>query len=120
MQLQMLGIDNGVVKLQFEGDLTSHSLLSGDPLAKILGTTAFVGPLLLGMGGVSFVDSAGIGWLLGTHRRLEAAGGKLVLHSVNPRVEQMFSLVRLSTVMYIARDEVEGGRLARSIKNGDQ
>ena len=119
MRLQLFGIEDGVVKVDCDGDITSYDLLGEDPLAKMLGSASFVGTLVLGLGRVSFIDSAGIGWLLGTHRRLAGAGGKLVVHSVNPRVLQMFTMLHLSSLLHIAKDESEAQDVARRVSNGN-
>ena len=42
------------------------------------------------MGGVSFVDSTGLGLILGRFKRLDAVGSRLMLRNVPPQVDKVF------------------------------
>jgi len=57
--------------------------------------------LLIDMSGVPFVDSAGLGALVGAHKKLRAAGGALVLHCEQPRILRLFSITGLTRLFTI-------------------
>ena len=49
--------------------------------------------------GVSYLDSAGLGALVGAHKRLVAAGGMLTIRCSRQRVLRLFGLTGLSRVL---------------------
>ncbi len=59
--------------------------------------------LILSLKGLAFVDSTGLGAILGRHRQITRAGGKMVLTDVAPRVMSMLEMAGLSSVIPIMR-----------------
>jgi anti-anti-sigma factor len=57
------------------------------------------------MGETTFLDSSGVGWLLGCNKRFRQGGGSMVLHTVPPIVLDMLKVMRLEQVLKIADDE---------------
>jgi anti-anti-sigma factor len=94
------------VKVACEGNLTvMPSTGQGDDLQQVVGANCFQQMVLLNMARTDYVDSSGISWLLVTHGRFVESGGNLVVHSATPRVRGTFELLRLPTVLHLARDE---------------
>ena len=62
---------------------------------------AGVGDLLVDLAGVELVDATGLGVLVGTHRRADRAGRRLVLTSVTPRIERLLLATRLHRVLTV-------------------
>ena len=54
------------------------------------------------LGGVEFLDSTGIGVLIGALRRARQAGGKLHLRALSPELDRLFALLGLGAVFGIA------------------
>ena len=52
--------------------------------------------LVLDFEGVSFMDSSGIGLIMGRHRMMCACGGTLRVENAPPRVQQMMELAGLN------------------------
>ena len=50
---------------------------------------------------VTYIDSAGLGALVGAHKRLRAAGGALVLHCEHPRVLRLLTITGLTKLFTI-------------------
>jgi anti-anti-sigma factor len=50
---------------------------------------------------VTYIDSAGLGALVGAHKRLRAAGGALVLHCEQPRVMRLFKITGLTKLFTV-------------------
>ena len=67
-----------------------------------------VGDLLVDLAGVELVDATGLGVLVGTHRRADRAGRRLVLTSVPPRIERLLLATRLHRVLTVDRTAGEG------------
>jgi anti-anti-sigma factor len=59
---------------------------------------------------VTYIDSAGLGALVGAHRKLRAAGGALVLHCEHPRAMRLLKITGLTKLFTI--ESAGGGGLA--------
>ena len=98
MKLSLRSIEGDVLSLQCEGWITQSQLKPGhDPFAQVCGTKTYSQRVLLDLEKTEFVDSSGIGWLMGCHKRAREAKGLLVLHSISPLVWQTTSLMRNGT-----------------------
>lgn len=91
--------DHGGVKVvALEGELE----VSEAPALRDLMGALIEGPqsrVLLDLGQVSFIDSSGIGVLVGAHRRAEEAGARIGLASPSPGVRRVFELTRTDRVL---------------------
>ena len=67
--------------------------------------------LVIDFSGVPYIDSTGLGFLVGSRVTTEKAGASLVLASVNPHVKKILDEVKLSQFFLIA--ESEAAALAR-------
>jgi anti-sigma B factor antagonist len=56
------------------------------------------------LSGTEYIDSSGVSWLLLANRRFRQAGGKLVIHSINPLVKQVLAVLRLDRVLHLAEN----------------
>ena len=54
--------------------------------------------LTLDFSGVTFMDSSGVGLILGRSRRMNALGGRLTVQNPPPSVKKMLDLARIPTV----------------------
>jgi len=61
--------------------------------------------LLVNLGGVKFMDSAGLGVLIGGYNTIVNGGGALKLLNVTKRVDQLLIITKLATVMDCFDDE---------------
>jgi anti-anti-sigma factor len=118
MQLFLLPAnDDNITSLACEGNITQALMTSSpDPLEQILGAKGFSRQVLLNLEKTSYIDSSGIGWLLGSHKRFMAAGGRLILHSLPPMVEQVIHLLKLQNLMTIKSDQPAALALAKQAK----
>lgn len=63
--------------------------------------------VVVDLSGVEFLDSFGLGVLVGGLRRARLHGGRLVLAAPNDRVRQILEITSLDTAFQLA-DDVEG------------
>jgi anti-sigma B factor antagonist len=71
-------------------------------------TEAGTGRVVLDLGLVSFVDSSGLGAIVGAMKQLPQ-GRTLELAGLTPAVERVFRLTRMDTVFRIHRDAAAAG-----------
>lgn len=67
--------------------------------------------LILNLNRVEFVDSSGLGAILGRYKRISQRGGQVYLVRVNPRVRRIFELSGLFKILAEAGTEEEAARL---------
>ena len=65
------------------------------------------GDLYVDLRGVELVDATGLGVLIGTHRRADRAGRRLVLTGVPERIERLLLATRLHRVLCVERDVID-------------
>src|SRR4051794_17599664 len=61
--------------------------------------------ILLNLGGVSYIDSAGLGELVGCHTTVRNRGGELKMLNMQKRVRDLMQITRLLTVFESFDDE---------------
>ena len=57
--------------------------------------------ILLNMQGVSFIDSSGLGVILGRYKQLAQHGGKLLVVHLEPQIQRLFELAGLMRILKI-------------------
>jgi anti-anti-sigma factor len=98
MKLNVLTNDNDLTRIQNEGSITHLDFSAGnDPLVNLLGPSCYGRKVLLSLEKTPYIDSAGVGWMVMCHKRFREEGGKLVLQSIPPAVDQMLRLLGLRT-----------------------
>lgn len=108
MKLSLVSIDPaGFVRVATDGNITSSdlSLDEKNPMATILGDNWRTHRVLLDLGRTDFIDSSAIGWLIETNKGFREGGGKLVVHSLKPRVRQVMDLLKIDRALNLAGDE---------------
>ncbi|MBE3594664.1 MAG: anti-sigma F factor antagonist [Candidatus Carbobacillus altaicus] len=61
--------------------------------------------LVLNLSGLTFMDSTGIGVLLGRYKQITQRGGRIVVCGLSPTIARLFELSGLSKIMIIAPSE---------------
>ncbi|NLG80545.1 MAG: anti-sigma factor antagonist [Firmicutes bacterium] len=64
---------------------------------------------------VTFIDSSGLGVILGRYKRLRARGGSLVAVSPSPQVRKVFELSGLATIIPVCETEDEAWARASGV-----
>jgi anti-anti-sigma factor len=117
MRLTLVSHTDQVTRLDCEGEITQHALpRDRDAFEDLLGPAIYRRQVLLNLEKVPYVDSSGISWLIGSHKRFERDGGRLILHSIPPAVGQVLRLLKLTTLLHVAADEREALQRAAGAK----
>ncbi len=91
-----------LVELEGEVDLHSAPLLK----AALLEVAAPAARIALDLNGVSFLDSTGIGALVGVFKKAREGKGQIVFFGARPRVKRVFQIAGLWSILpfYESRD----------------
>lgn len=68
-----------------------------------------ISTLVLDLGGVSFMDSSGIGLILGRYKLMGALGGELVLTNAEKQVDKLLKLSGVYSLLDKRRREKKNG-----------
>jgi len=96
-ELTVTEVDANTLTLMGEVDTHTAPQLEHRLASVVDGTS-----LVLDLGGVSFISSAGLSVILNAQRRLEASGGSLSLRSVSATVTRLVELSGLSSTLEIS------------------
>ena len=107
MKLNVVSIQNELVRVQAEGDITCLDFTANgkNPFEGILGSRWAAHRVLVDMRAVPFLDSSAIGWFMTSRREFERGGGLVVLHSIQPRVRQILDLLRVGKALPLVDNE---------------
>jgi anti-anti-sigma factor len=78
-----------------------------EPLAAAIGCDAYQRRVLLNLSAVTGMDTSGVNWLLTLQKRMDAVGGRLVLHSLSPAVRSVVRVLKLNGALKVAVDEFD-------------
>ena len=98
-------IESGTLVIFPEGDIDHHSAGRIRSEADRLLLSTGVRNIAFDMSRTSFMDSAGIGMMLGRYRRVSALGGRIFIRSASPSVLRIIGLSGLGSIVSIE----EGG-----------
>ncbi len=90
-----------VIKLEGRLDASTATSVKGKIDAVIEGKSR---NLVIDMGGISFIDSSGLGTLVGSLRTINKAGGDIKISSLQDQVRSVFELTRLHHLFGIYDD----------------
>ena len=114
MKLSTVSDDGQVLSLRVIGRLRYEEVLHfGDEMGAMLGSAGYARRVVLDLGAVDFIDTTGVTWLLGRHKRFREAGGKLVIHSLAPASLEVLKVLKLHHVLHLADDEPSALAMAR-------
>ena len=76
-------------------------------IAKLSFKEALSRRILLNLERTTFIDTSGIAWLLSCHKRCLQAGGRFVLHSAPPLIDQTLRVLRMEDIIGVIRTLVD-------------
>lgn len=78
--------------MQLSGELDHHSAEQTRIMLDTLLRDVTVHELVLDLSGMTFMDSAGIGVILGRFRKISMRGGRMVVKGMNASVDRLFQM----------------------------
>jgi stage II sporulation protein AA (anti-sigma F factor antagonist) len=85
--------------VQLSGELDHHSAEQTRIMLDTMLRDITVRELILDLSGMSFMDSAGLGVILGRFRKLSMRGGKLIVKGMNASVDRIFQMSGLYAIV---------------------
>ena len=76
----------------------------GDQLFSLVDTEG-LRKLLLNFGNVEYLSSAALGKLITLNKKLQAAGGRLILCNIDPQIYEVFEITKLDKFFNIQKEE---------------
>ncbi len=87
------------LSVQLSGELDHHSAEQTRIMLDTLLKDVTIQELVLDLSGMSFMDSAGLGVVLGRFRKLSMRGGKLVVKGMNASIDRIFRMSGLYAIV---------------------
>lgn len=98
---------NGVLVVRVEGELDAATApVFREAVESALDKT-MARDLILNLKGVGFIDSSGLGAILGRYRRVSQAGGRVCLGSVPSKTRRILDLSGIPRIIPIFESEAE-------------
>ena len=100
-------LKRGVLIVRVEGELDMHV---ADKFRQVVDNaleTSGVKHILFNLGAVNFIDSSGLGVILGRYKKINVAGGKVLVAHIQPQVVQIFELSGLLKIIKFYDSEAE-------------
>ena len=89
----MTSPDAGGKRLAVEGDVDVYT---ADEFRRVIAESETSTPLTINLSQVSFMDSTGLGVLIGALTRSRETGSRLILEELSPRVDRLLSLTGIA------------------------
>ena len=96
---------NNVLVVTLKGELDHHT---ADGLRQIVEKELdkdIAQHVLLNLSGLKFMDSSGLGVILGRYRRLSAQGGRMAACNLHPHIERLYELSGLPKIIPVYATE---------------
>lgn len=100
-------VKQGILLVRVEGEL---DMLGADEFRRRVDEALAVSQarhLLLSLKGVTFVDSSGLGAILGRYKKISGQGGQLLAANVRPQVVRIFEMAGLLKIIKLYGSEAD-------------
>ena len=85
--------------LEFSGEMDHHGARNALKEVEIAIDAALPRSLILDFAGVTFMDSSGIGVIMGRYKQIIFLGGKVAVARVKPQVDRIFRISGLYKIL---------------------
>lgn len=100
-------LKQGVLVVRIDGELDIHTAAAFRTAVDNALEQTGAQHILLNFGGVEFIDSSGLGVILGRYKRISFQGGKLLMACMQPQVLRVLELAGLPRIMGMFSSEAE-------------
>jgi stage II sporulation protein AA (anti-sigma F factor antagonist) len=100
-----LEVKYGVLCIRLEGELDHHTADELRTRVNQLMDEEMIQHILLNLGNLTFMDSSGLGVILGRYKQITSLGGEMVVCSISPAVRRLFELSGMFKIIRLETDE---------------
>lgn len=94
-----------VLIIRLTGELDHHTAEHLRRQAEQKINEASIKHILLNLEGLSFMDSSGLGVILGRYKQISHLGGKMIVCAISPTIHRLFELSGLFKIITVAETE---------------
>ena len=109
MQAAEYEVKGEMLVIRLKTDLDHHTALTVRESADTLLARSHAKHILFDFTGVEFMDSSGIGVVMGRYKQMQYAGGEVFVYGIGKSVDRIFQMSGLYRLVKEYRPEKEGG-----------
>lgn len=100
MQINIENAENKLI-VRLSGEIDHHATLEIRDRIDSAAREAMATELVMDFGGVSFMDSSGIGLVMGRYKTMQEIGGRVVVTNPSPHIKKVMKLSGLDKLVVI-------------------
>lgn len=101
-----LEVKHQVLCIRLEGELDHHTAEQLRHQVNMVLQQQAVHHILLNLGQLQFMDSSGLGVILGRYKQITSLGGEMVVCSISPEVRRLFEMSGMFKIIRMEEDEL--------------
>lgn len=94
-----------VLCIRLAGELDHHTAEDLRNKASQIIETQGIKHIILNLGELAFMDSSGLGVILGRYRQIQSYGGEMVVCAISPAVQRLFEMSGLFKILRLEPSE---------------
>ena len=103
-------LQNGILTVRLTGEIDHHSAVHMRTALDEEICQKCPGKIVLDVSGIEFMDSSGLGFIMGRYSLMQKLGGTLSLKDPNERIEKILELANLKRLIAIEKSGREENR----------
>jgi len=108
-------VENGVLVVSLHGEIDHHAVEQmRTEIEQQLAETRYQG-LVISFRNINFMDSSGLGLILGRYRTVTQHGGKMAIAEVNGTLKRVFDMSGLLKILPVYATESDAVRAIREV-----
>lgn len=100
-----LEVKNNVLLIRLTGELDHHTAEELRIKVNEKIENEAVNHIVLNLESLAFMDSSGLGVILGRYKQIQAKGGEMVVCAISPAVKRLFEMSGLFKIVRLEEDE---------------
>lgn len=106
-----MAVRGSTLIMRLKGDLDQHSIDGLKRKSVDIIDKYYIKNIVINLEQVQFMDSSGIGFIIGRYTQIKHRRGRIVICSMNNLIERIFNLSGLKRICNVASNEEEATRI---------
>ncbi|MCD8508950.1 MAG: anti-sigma F factor antagonist [Bacillus sp. (in: Bacteria)] len=99
---------DNVLCVRLEGELDHHTAMTLRERVDTVLKENNLTHILLNLENLTFMDSSGLGVVLGRYKLVKTLGGEMVVCSISPQIKRLFEMSGMFKIVRLASNEMDG------------